>query len=113
MVGRELAHSGLSELRVVGSMHERKALMAELAAAFMALPGGWGTLDELVEILTWRQLGLHAKPIGLVNVDGYFDALLAFEEQATRSGFVFEREPPLFEVAATPAALLDRFVIRT
>ena len=78
LMEREIAHRSLTELHVVATMHERKALMAQLAEAFIALPGGIGTLEELVEMLTWAQLGLHAKPIGIVNVDGYFDSLLAF-----------------------------------
>jgi uncharacterized protein (TIGR00730 family) len=78
LVEKEVAHDGLTELRVVTSMHQRKALMADLSDAFIALPGGWGTLDEMFEILTWAQLGLHRKPCGLLNVSGYFDRLLAF-----------------------------------
>jgi uncharacterized protein (TIGR00730 family) len=89
LVDKELAHAGLTELRVVATMHQRKALMADLADGFIALPGGFGTADELFEILTWAQLGLHAKPIGLVNVEGFFDPLLAWldhtvEEQLVR-----------------------------
>ena len=84
----ELAHPGLSALHVVGSMHERKALMAELADGFVALPGGYGTLDELFEILTWAQLGIHRKPIALLNGRGFFDPLLSFLEHAEREGFV-------------------------
>ena len=79
---REVAHSSLTELVVVETMHERKAKMAELADAFLALPGGFGTFDELFEILTWAQLGIHRKPIGLLNISGYFDPLLALVEQA-------------------------------
>src|SRR4029079_9410375 len=78
LVDREIAHRGLTELHVVGTMHERKALMADLADAFVALPGGFGTADELFEILTWAQLGLHAKPVGLLNVTGFFDHLLGW-----------------------------------
>ncbi len=85
---KELAHSGLSELRVVASMHERKALMADLADAFAALPGGFGTLEELLEIVTWAQLGIHAKPVALLNVDGFFDPLLAFLDHAVVEGYV-------------------------
>jgi len=76
LVAKEIAHTGLTELRVVASMHERKAMMADLADGFVALPGGWGTLEEFFEVLTWAQLGLHAKPCGLLNVGGYFDGLL-------------------------------------
>ena len=78
LVVKEVAHAGLSELRVVKSMHERKATMADLADGFIALPGGWGTLEEFFEVLTWAQLGLHQKPCGLLNVERYFDRLLAF-----------------------------------
>ncbi len=85
---REVAHAGLTELIDVDSMHQRKALMAERADAFVALPGGFGTLDELFEILTWRQLGIHAKPVVLVNTLGYFDALLRFADHAVEQGFV-------------------------
>ena len=90
LVDRELAHGGLTELHVVGSLHERKALMAELADAFVALPGGFGTLDELLEQLTWSQLGLHAKPIGLLDVEEYWRPLIALARHATEEGFVRE-----------------------
>src|SRR3954449_13611628 len=88
LVDRELAHRGLTELHVVGTMHQRKALMADLSDAFVALPGGYGTGDELFEILTWAQLGIHAKPIGLLNVAGYFDAMLAWLDHMTREDFL-------------------------
>jgi hypothetical protein len=88
LVDREVAHQGLTEQRIVGSMHERKALMAELADAFIALPGGLGTLDELFEIWTWSQLGFHAKPCGLLDVAGYFQPLVAFLDRAVAEGFV-------------------------
>ena len=88
LLEREVVHRELSELHVVGSMHERKAKMAELSDAFVALPGGYGTLDEVSEMLTWRQLGLHAGPVGLINVDGYYDQLLAFLDRAVADGFV-------------------------
>jgi uncharacterized protein (TIGR00730 family) len=88
LVDREVAHSGLSELHVVGSMHERKALMAGLADAFVALPGGIGTLEELFEVFTWRQLGLHDKPIALLDVAGYWAGLAAFLEHAEAEGFL-------------------------
>jgi uncharacterized protein (TIGR00730 family) len=108
LVAKEVAHHGLSELRVVASMHERKATMAGLADAFVALPGGWGTLEELFEVLTWAQLGLHRKPCGLFNVAGYFDGLLAFIDHTIAEGFVRREYRPLIAVADTPAALLDR-----
>ena len=88
LVERELAHQGLSELRVVTSMHERKATMADLADGFIALPGGIGTLEELFEVWTWGQLGLHDKPCGLLDVDGYFGGLLEFLAHAGEAGFI-------------------------
>src|SRR5271166_5111645 len=90
LVDRELAHSCLSEMHVVASMHERKARMADLSDGFLALPGAYGTADELFEILTWAQLGLHARPIGLLDVDGFFDPLLAWLDRAVREGFLRE-----------------------
>ncbi|MDX2171190.1 MAG: TIGR00730 family Rossman fold protein [Deltaproteobacteria bacterium] len=107
LVDQEVAHRGLADLRVVGSMHERKALMAELSDAFVALPGGLGTLDELFEILTWAQLGLHHKPIGLLDVGGYFDPLLAFLDGAVHARFVAPAHRAMLLRADTPAALLD------
>jgi uncharacterized protein (TIGR00730 family) len=88
LVEREIAHHGLTRLHVVETLHERKALMHELSDAFIALPGGFGTLDELAEAVTWAQLGIHGKPIGLLNVAGYFDALLTFVGTAVEHGFV-------------------------
>ena len=107
MVARELAMDGLTELHVTDSMHSRKALMAERADAFIALPGGFGTLDELFEILTWRQVGLHSKPIGLLNVDGYYSGLLSFITRAIEEGFVGETESVFLQMQDTPAKLLD------
>ena len=108
LMDREIGHRGLTELRVVGSMHERKALMAELADAFVALPGGIGTLEELIEAYTWSQLGLHAKPLGVLNVDGYYDALEAFLDQAVRSSFLRAEHRAALAVEAEVGALLDR-----
>ena len=108
LVDRELAHAGLSELHVVGSLHERKALMAELAGAFAALPGGFGTLDELLEQLTWSQLGLHAKPVGLLDVEGYWRPLIGLARHATEEGFVREADLASIAVAEDADALLDR-----
>lgn len=88
LVDREVAHNGLTQMHIVNGMHERKALMAEKADAFVALPGGFGTLDELFEILTWSQLGIHQKPCGLLNIGGYFDALETFINNAVKQGFV-------------------------
>jgi len=107
MVGRELAHPGLPDLRVVASMHERKALMADLADAFLALPGGMGTLDELFEILTWAQLGIHQKPVGLLDVRGYFQPLLAFADHAVAEGFIKPVHRQMMLVDGSPDPLLD------
>ena len=108
LVERELAHGGLTELHVVGSLHERKALMAELSDAFVALPGGFGTLDELLEQLTWSQLGLHEKPIGLLDVEEYWLPLIALARHATEEGFVRESDLGAIAVGTDAAGLLDR-----
>jgi uncharacterized protein (TIGR00730 family) len=108
LVERELAHRELTELHVVDSLHERKALMAELADGFAALPGGFGTLDELLEQLTWSQLALHAKPIGLLDVEGYWGPLIALARHATNEGFIREADLAAIAVADDPDALLDR-----
>jgi uncharacterized protein (TIGR00730 family) len=108
LVDRELAHGGLADLRVVGSLHERKALMAELADAFVALPGGFGTLDELLEQLTWSQLGVHSKPVGLYDVEGYWRPLIALARHVTEQGFVREADVAAIAVAEAPGPLLDR-----
>jgi uncharacterized protein (TIGR00730 family) len=113
LVDRELAHPGLTELHVVGSLHERKALMAELAEAFAALPGGFGTLDELLEQLTWSQLGLHAKPVGLLDVEDYWRPLIALARHATEEGFVREADLAAIAVAEDADALLDRLAAMT
>jgi uncharacterized protein (TIGR00730 family) len=107
LVDRELAHTGLSELHVVATMHQRKAVMADLADGFLALPGGFGTADELFEILTWAQLGLHAKPIGLLNTGGFFSALLAWLDHAVGTGFVKPAHRRLLLEADEPGRLLD------
>ncbi len=109
LVDKEIAHRGLSELHVTDTMHERKALMAELADGFVALPGGFGTLEEIVEALTWAQLGFHAKPCGLFNVEGYYDSLLQFFAHADDSGFVKATHRDMLIVEDEPAALLERF----
>jgi uncharacterized protein (TIGR00730 family) len=108
LADRELAHDGLTELRVVGSMHERKAAMAELADGFLALPGGIGTLEEWFEVWTWSALGFHPKPCGLLNVAGYYDALLAFLDHAVAERFLRpgHRSMTLIDDRADP--LLDR-----
>jgi hypothetical protein len=107
LVDREVAHTGLTDLRVTGSMHERKALMAELSSAFVALPGGFGTLEELFEVLTWSQLGLHAKPCGLLDVAGYWAPLRAFADHSVAEGFVRPAHRELLLAGTDPAALLD------
>ena len=112
LVDRELAHRGLSELYVVDSMHARKALMAERADAFLALPGGYGTLDELFEILTWAQLGIHSKPVGLANVAGYFDPLLAWIDGAVEGGLLRERYRTMLLVGSDVEELLGRVADR-
>jgi uncharacterized protein (TIGR00730 family) len=109
LVAKEVAHAGLSDLRVVASMHERKALMADLADGFIALPGGWGTLEEFFEVLTWGQLGLHQKPCGLLNVGGYFDGLLSFIDHSIEERFVRRENRSMVLVDVSPEALLDRF----
>ena len=103
----EVAHAGLSELRVVASMHERKAMMAEMADGFIALPGGLGTLEELFEVLTWGQLGLHQKPCGLLNVRGYFDGLLSFIDHSVTDGFLRPENRSMILVADSAAALME------
>ena len=109
LVDKELAHPGLTELRVVASMHERKQQMAELADAFVALPGGMGTLEEMAEILTWAQLGIHAKPCGLLNVEGYYDRLTHFLDHAVAERFITPEHRSMLVVAATPGELLQAF----
>ncbi len=106
---KEVAHPDLTEQHVVGSMHERKALMAEISDGFVALPGGWGTFEELFEILTWAQLGFHDKPCGLLNVAGYYDHLHAFLEHAIEEAFVPSVCRDMLMMEATPGLLLNRF----
>jgi uncharacterized protein (TIGR00730 family) len=108
LVERELAHERLTTLHVVESLHERKALMAELADGFVALPGGFGTFDELMEQLTWSQLGLHSKPVGLLDVEGYWRPLVALARHATEEGFVREADLGSIAVAGEAGALLDQ-----
>jgi len=106
---KEVAHDGLNELYVVASMHERKAMMAELADGFIALPGGWGTLEEIFEMLTWAQLGFHDKPCGLLNIDGYYDGLIGFLENSFTEQFVNELYRPMLMTSDDPDSLLDQF----
>ncbi|MFL5504338.1 MAG: TIGR00730 family Rossman fold protein [Gemmatimonadaceae bacterium] len=109
LVEREVANKTLTDLRIVDSMHARKAMMAELADGFVALPGGIGTLEEFFEIWTWGQLGMHAKPCGLLNIAGYFDPLLAFLDRAVEEKFVRDTHRAMVVVESDPRALLARF----
>lgn len=108
LVDREVAHQGLTELRVVQSMHERKAMMSDLASAFVALPGGIGTLEEFFEVWTWGQLGLHRKPYALLNVAGFFDPLITFLDRLADERFVRPQYRESLLVESDPARLLDR-----
>lgn len=108
LLARELAHLGLPDLRVVSSMHERKAMMADLADAFIALPGGFGTFEEFCEAVTWTQLGLHQKRCGLLNVDGFYDPLLTMIDRAVADGFIRPEGRDIVVADDTPARLLDR-----
>lgn len=110
LVAKELAHRGLTRLETVETMHDRKARMAELSDGFIALPGGYGTLEEFCEVLTWAQLGLHQKPQGLLNVAGYYDALLQFFDQATLEKLVRPVHRSLVLEATDPEMLLDRLI---
>ena len=107
MVEKELARQDLTDLHVVGSMHERKALMADLSDGFIALPGGYGTLEEFCEMITWRQLRIHQKPCGLLNTDGFFDSLISFVDHQVQEGFVTQDNRSLIHTSNTPADLLD------
>lgn len=108
LMDREHGHTGLHELHVVDTMHQRKQMMAERADAFLALPGGIGTFEELFEVWTWRQLGYHDKPVGLLNVEGYYDPLLAFLDQSVAQGFVPAAQHTLLHSSSDPVQLLDR-----
>lgn len=107
LFSKEVAHRGNTELIETDGMHERKALMYERSDAFIALPGGIGTLDELAEIATWRQIGLHTKPVGLVNSNGYYDSLLAWFDRAVEDGFVSHDKHALLQASPNPIDLLD------
>ncbi len=109
LVSKEVAHTGINDLRIVDSMHERKALMAELAEAFIALPGGLGTFEEFFEMLTWSQLGLHKKPIGLLNIRNYYSPLLQLIEVGVKEQFIPEEHRKLVLDAEDPETLLKRF----
>ncbi|RYX98125.1 MAG: TIGR00730 family Rossman fold protein [Comamonadaceae bacterium] len=110
LVEKEWAHNGCTELHIVDNMHERKRIMAEKADAFIALPGGIGTLEEFFEAWTWRQLGYHDKPTGLLNLGGYYDSLLAFLDTAVKSGFMNDHLMSLIDVGTQPEALLEKLV---
>jgi len=107
LIDREIGHPRLTQLKIVGSMHERKAQMAELADAFVALPGGIGTLEELIEVYTWSQLGIHDKACGVLNVRGYYDGLATFLDHAVGEGFLRAQHRAVLTVAEDPADLLD------
>ena len=107
--GREVAHEGLTELHVVRTMHERKAMMAALSDAFLVLPGGIGTLEEFFEVWTWGQLGEHTKPVGLLNVGGYYDGLIAFLDAMQAEGFLKSKHREMLVVDETPAGVLEAF----
>ena len=109
LVDKEVAHQGLSDLRVVDSMHERKALMAELSDGFIAMPGGIGTMEEFFEVLSWAQLGIHEKPCGLLNAGGYYDRLIQFLDHGVAQGFIKPEHRALMVVESDPGALLGRF----
>jgi uncharacterized protein (TIGR00730 family) len=110
LVNLELSHSRIPDLRVVGSMHERKAMMAELSDAFIAMPGGFGTFEEFCEVLTWTQLGLHRKPCGLLNVEGYYDPLLALFDHAEAEQFVKPAHRQMVISESSPELLVDRLL---
>jgi uncharacterized protein (TIGR00730 family) len=112
LVEREVGHAGLTRLFVVKDMHERKAMMSELADGFIAMPGGMGTLEELFEMVTWAQLGIHAKPIGLLNVNGYYDGLAQFVGHMVTEGFVRPHHADLLALDASPDALLRKLAAR-
>jgi uncharacterized protein (TIGR00730 family) len=108
LVDKEVAHTGLSDLRVVGSMHERKSLMADLADGFIALPGGLGTLEEFCEVATWTQLGLHKKACGLLNIGGFYDGLLSFLNYATDEKFIRPEHRSIVLTAEDPVELIEK-----
>ena len=108
LVAREIAHRGVTRMHVVNSMHERKAMMAELADGFVAMPGGFGTLEEFCEAVTWTQLGVHQKPCGLLNIDGFYDALLAFFAHALDQQFLRPTHSQIVIADHDPERLLDR-----
>lgn len=110
LMDKEVGHSKLSQLHIVNNMHERKALMAELSDGFIAMPGGIGTLEELFEMFTWLQLGFHEKPLGLLNIDGYYDSLIVFLKQAVEKEFLQQRHLNLLIIESDADRLLQRFI---
>jgi uncharacterized protein (TIGR00730 family) len=108
LIQREIGHKGLTKLHVVETMHQRKALMADLSDAFIALPGGYGTLEEFAEIVTWTQLGIQIKPCALLNIEGYWDGLLSFVDHAVQEDFVRAENRRLILVGSTPEDVLDK-----
>jgi uncharacterized protein (TIGR00730 family) len=108
LIDREIAHKGLRDLRIVGSMHERKALMERLSEGFIALPGGFGTFDELFEIITWSQLGLHQKPVGILDVAGYFGPMRELVQMGAREGFIPREHAERLVFESTATRILDR-----
>lgn len=109
LIGKEIAHDGLTEMHVVESMHARKSMMAVLSDGFIAMPGGFGTLEEIIETLTWAQLRFHDKPCGLLNVKGFFDHLLTFFDHAMAEGFVRPAHRQMLMVSESPGALIQQF----
>jgi uncharacterized protein (TIGR00730 family) len=109
LIDKEIAHQGLTELHVVASMHARKTMMAALSDGFVAMPGGYGTLEEFIEIITWGQLRFHDKPCGLLNIDGYFDQLIGYLDHANAEGFLRTENRNMLLVDAEPAGLIQQF----
>ena len=110
LVEREVGHAGLTRLFVVKDMHERKAMLADLSEGFIAMPGGFGTLEELFEMVTWAQLGIHAKPIGLLNTEGFYDGLVAFARHQQEEGFVRPAHAALMNIDADAEALVRKLL---
>ncbi|MBC7404745.1 MAG: TIGR00730 family Rossman fold protein [Cytophaga sp.] len=109
LMDKEVGHTSLSQLHIVRNMHERKALMAELSGGFIAMPGGIGTLEELFEMFTWLQLGFHEKPLGLLNVDGFYDSLIVFLKQTVQKNFLLQEHLDLLIIESNPDRLLQQF----
>jgi uncharacterized protein (TIGR00730 family) len=110
LMQREIGHRGVTKLHIVESMHERKALMADLSDGFIAMPGGYGTLEEICEIITWSQLGIHVKPCGFLNVENYWDRFLQFLDHAMNDGFLRPENRALIQVASAPEELLQKLI---